>query len=217
MQRVRGNRHGTVALLETLHSEAPVGFGFVDRDFRRVLVNETLAAFNGSTVAEQVGRLVPELVPLIWPSSNRCTAVCSRLATLIADVEVDGPSQAHPSEIRHWLLSYYPVRVDDDVIGIGIVAVDNTERIRSERLHRHLAAIVENSGDAILGSTTDGIVTSWNAAAEQIVRIYRHEVIGTSMAMLGRTGRIRSSGAPDLPPAAPPNVMKASAAAGTAA
>ena len=43
----------TLALLETLQSKAPVGFGFVDRDYRRVLVNETLAAFNGSTVADR--------------------------------------------------------------------------------------------------------------------------------------------------------------------
>ena len=34
----------------------PVGFGFVDRDFRVVRLNETLAAINGSTVAEQVGQ-----------------------------------------------------------------------------------------------------------------------------------------------------------------
>ena len=47
----------TLALLETLQSKAPIGFGFVDRDFRRVIVNETLAAFNGMTVAEQIGRL----------------------------------------------------------------------------------------------------------------------------------------------------------------
>src|ERR1700712_293041 len=57
----------TLALLETLVSKAPVGFGFVDRAYRTVMVNETMAAFNGSTVAEQVGRLIPDLAPSVWP------------------------------------------------------------------------------------------------------------------------------------------------------
>lgn len=39
----------TLTLLELLESKAPVGFGFVDRDFRVVRMNETLAAVNGST------------------------------------------------------------------------------------------------------------------------------------------------------------------------
>jgi len=174
----------TLALLETLQSKAPVGFGFVDRDYRRVMVNETLAAFNGSTVAAQVGRLVPDLVPLVWPSVEPLYRSVLETGEAVLGIEVDGPSQAHPEEIRHWLLSYYPVRVAGEVIGIGIVAVDNTERIRSERTHRLLATIVENSGDAIFSATTGGVVTSWNAGAESLLGYSAAEMIGRSMAVL---------------------------------
>jgi diguanylate cyclase (GGDEF)-like protein/PAS domain S-box-containing protein len=180
----------TLALLETLQSKAPVGFGFVDRDYRRVLVNETLAAFNESTVAEQVGRLVPDLVPLIWPTIEPLYRGVLETGHAVLNVEIDGPNQAHPLEIRHWLLSYYPVRVDDEIIGIGIVAVDNTERIRSERAHRLLATIVENSGDAIFGSTTDGLVTSWNAGAQRLFGYDREDLVGKSFAVLAMSGRI---------------------------
>jgi len=179
-----------LALLETLQSKAPVGFGFVDRDYRRVLVNETLAAFNGSTVAEQVGQLVPDLVPLIWPRIEPLYRGVLETGTAVLGVEVDGPSEAHPLETRHWLLSYYPVRVDGEVIGIGIVAVDNTERIESERTHRLLSTIVENSGDAIFGSTKDGLVTSWNAGAEQLFGYTREDVLGKSFAVLSASGQI---------------------------
>ena len=55
------------SLLEALHLNAPIGLGFVDRDLRRVFVNEALASYNGSTVAEQIGRRVPDLVPAVWP------------------------------------------------------------------------------------------------------------------------------------------------------
>ena len=35
-------------LLETLQYDAPVGFGFVDRDLRMRRMNDTLAAVNGA-------------------------------------------------------------------------------------------------------------------------------------------------------------------------
>jgi PAS domain S-box-containing protein len=57
----------TLAMLETLHSNVPIGLGFVDRDLRRVFVNRALASFNGSTVAEQLGQRVPDLMPAVWP------------------------------------------------------------------------------------------------------------------------------------------------------
>ena len=53
----------TLTTLETLHRSAPVGLGFVDRDFRIVHLNEVLAAVNGSTVEEQIGKTVEESVP----------------------------------------------------------------------------------------------------------------------------------------------------------
>jgi two-component system, NtrC family, sensor kinase len=53
----------SLTLLETLQSAAPVGFGFVDREFRVVRVNETLAATSGNIVAAQLGHTVAEVVP----------------------------------------------------------------------------------------------------------------------------------------------------------
>ena len=39
----------------------------------------------------------------------------------------------------HWLTSYYPVSFDDEVIGIGIVVVDVTERKKAEEALRFAA------------------------------------------------------------------------------
>ena len=43
--------------------------------------------------------------------------------------------------------------VNDEVIGIGVVAFDITDRKKSEEVNRRLAAIVENSDDAMFAST----------------------------------------------------------------
>jgi two-component system sensor kinase FixL len=52
-----------------------------------------------------------------------------------------------------------------------------------------LAAIVESSEDAIVSTTLDGIVTSWNPAAERIFGYRAEEMLGQPIAPLAPPGR----------------------------
>ena len=47
-----------------------------------------------------------------------------------------------------------------------------------------IEAIVEYSDDAIIGSTLDGIITSWNPAAVRMYGYSSKEIIGTSGSLL---------------------------------
>jgi PAS domain S-box-containing protein len=66
---------------------------------------------------------------------------------------------------------------------IGTVQ-DITRRKHAEEISRRLANIVESSNDAIISETLDGIVTSWNHAAEKIFGYTAAEIIGQSVTVL---------------------------------
>ncbi len=87
--------------LETLQSNAPVGFGFVDRDFRVVRLNETLAAVNGSAVSEQLGRRVADLVPDLWTQLEPHYRHVLDTGEAVLNIEVDGSSAASSPQTRH--------------------------------------------------------------------------------------------------------------------
>jgi PAS domain S-box-containing protein/putative nucleotidyltransferase with HDIG domain len=70
----------------------------------------------------------------------------------------------------------------------GLIA-DVTRRVQSEKNLAQLAAIVEGSNDAIIGKTLDGIVTSWNPAAEAMYGYRADEMIGQSIKRLVPDGR----------------------------
>jgi PAS domain S-box-containing protein len=75
---------------------------------------------------------------------------------------------------------------------------DLTDRNKTEKGRRHsdqLAAIVQHSDDAIIGNTLDGIVTSWNPAAERMFGYSAEEITGKSIDLLspeGRTGEMHA-------------------------
>ncbi len=79
-------------------------------------------------------------------------------------------------------LTISPIKDNRDVvIGASKIARDVSERRRADEATFRLAAIVESSDDAIVSKNLDGIITSWNAAAERLFGWSAEEIIGRSI------------------------------------
>ncbi len=77
-----------------------------------------------------------------------------------------------------------PILEDGRIIGVVLVFRDISERRRAQQDNAWLASLVESSEDAIIGKSPEGVIQSWNAAAERLYGYTAAEVIGHPMAEL---------------------------------
>src|SRR5262249_9730403 len=115
---------------------APVAFAVIDRDFRYARVNDALAALNGRPAAEHLGRKVQEVVPDLWPTVGPTLRGVLAGGEAVTDLEVSREVLAPPGGLRHGLVSFYPVRSCGEVLGVGVIIHDVTERRRLEEQYR---------------------------------------------------------------------------------
>jgi diguanylate cyclase (GGDEF)-like protein/PAS domain S-box-containing protein len=145
-----------------------------DRDLRfRMAYGEALA-LNGWTSEETEGRTPRELMP---------AALADVLEPLF-----EAALRGQRSTVE--LLSLHGDRTlwtrVAPVIGAGVpagvaISVDITERRQAEEASRRLAAIVEQSGDAILAIDRDGTITAWNRGAERLLGYDAADATGQPM------------------------------------
>ncbi|SFH11245.1 response regulator [Methylobacterium gossipiicola] len=129
-------------LLDGVFANAPVGLGFLDRDLSIRHMNRALATMNergfGAELGAPIWAALPALQEQLFPKLR--AARDEGLVTTNVDVAVPTPSA--PRGVRHFLMSFYPLRGlsgagDAQAEGVGLVVSDETMRKLSEERMRH--------------------------------------------------------------------------------
>jgi PAS domain S-box-containing protein len=85
----------------------------------------------------------------------------------------------------HWRQPHQPAQRELRLFDVlARQAADLIERKQTDEVRARLAAIVESSDDAIVSKDLDGIIKSWNAAAERMFGYTAEEAVGRSITML---------------------------------
>jgi len=122
------------AELDLLYAQAPLGLAMLDAEQRFVRINEALAQINGFPVQAHLGRTVWDLIPGIRDSAEPALLGVLKSGVALTDVLVIGTTPSMPDQTREWREQFYPVKTAaGNVIGIGIICEEVTERRRIQR------------------------------------------------------------------------------------
>jgi len=116
----------TSALLAVLLKDAPIGIAFVNRNYCVVRVNDYLANIVDTTVAASIGTPVADAIPTAWPEVKLAFDEILAGGPAKRNVSIIRPSSTDSTRTHHWSVSYYPVLLGDEILGIGVVAIDVT-------------------------------------------------------------------------------------------
>ena len=154
----------------------------LDRDFRIVYVNAAGERVLGKPREEMLGRTHWDVFPA---SAN------AEPGQQYRRVQAEG-TEAHFT--HHYVGEGYDVYLEIDAYptdeqGVAVFWRDVTARRQESTEHAYLAAVVRASGEAMFGLTLEGIVRSWNPAAERLFGYTPEEMIGQSIARLAPPDR----------------------------
>jgi PAS domain S-box-containing protein len=163
-----------LTLLSTLLEAAPVGFGFVGRDLRLMHLNESLAEFSGLPMSEQIGRTVAEVVPQLWGQLEPIYRHVLDVGESVLNLSLTLPGRDGHLH-REMLASYYPVRRDRRIIGVGIIVVDVTARLEAEGFR---STVMSQVADGVYTQDPEGRLLYMNRAASKMLGWTEDELRG---------------------------------------
>jgi two-component system cell cycle sensor histidine kinase/response regulator CckA len=179
------DRKRAEAKFRGLLEAAPDAIVGVGADGRIALVNAQTERLFGYTRADMLGRpvelLVPEQVRDQHPGHRDRYFADGQPRPMGAGMQLAGrrsDGSEFPAEI-----SLSSIETEDGRL-VSAAIRDVTDRRRAVEAQAQLAAIVHSSHDAIIGSTLEGVVTSWNPGAERLFGHSAGEMVGRHLDLL---------------------------------
>ncbi|MFF8277907.1 SpoIIE family protein phosphatase [Streptomyces lateritius] len=160
----------SLAALQSLFTQSPIGLGTLGPDLRFLRVNDALARMNGVSADEHLGKRLTEVVPGVNAAALEATMrqVLER-GEAVVDVRRTGRTPADPDHDRTWSCSYAPL-LDGSGRRLGLIAslIDITEGqralVEAERARRRFALLAE-------AGTRIGTTLDLRQTAEEVVQV----------------------------------------------
>ena len=140
--------------MQRIYKEVPIGLCYFDLDLRYRHINDWLAALNGLSVEDHLGRSIGEVLPhvaaVVEPQLRRVIET----GDPIVGATVDAETAAQPGVTRSFQHDYLPVRSDGGaVVGVSCVVEEITARKNAEEMRHQseewLRAVFDNAPNAI--------------------------------------------------------------------
>ncbi len=151
-------------LLAAYFSASKVGLCILDRDFRYLAINRTLAEMNGLPAEAHLGKSVREMLgdfaDLIKPQLGRVLVT----GQPILDLEISSilPTRSEPG---HWLEHYIPIKdATGNVTQVGVIVVEITEQKKLEESLRSVSDKLreENKRQQVLMELSRVLGAKWD-------------------------------------------------------
>jgi PAS domain S-box-containing protein len=186
--------------LQLITETTPLMLTRCSRDLKYVFANRAYADLVGLEPRELRGKPIVDVL-----GKQGLAAIQPYVDRVLAGEQAEYEQEVHfnTAGTRYLRAVYRPHRdKSGEITGWMESISDLTERRRAEEEQRrtqselhevqrrtekdlqHLALIVENTDDVIVGRDLDGLVTSWNAAAERLFGYTAEEMIGRPISRL---------------------------------
>ena len=138
IEEQRAGLSDTLALLDSMLENAPIGFAFFDRKLRYVRVNQFLAGMTQMPIGRHLGRSIAEMLPdTAADVLQRQVQSVFETGQPVIQFELNTTLAGDDTQVRNWLINVYPVKATSEAVRwVGAIVVEATERKRAEEALR---------------------------------------------------------------------------------
>jgi len=117
-----------LASLARSYINAPMGLCYLDLNLRYVHINKWLAAINGFSPEDHIGKTIMQMLPEVAAGIEPIFRQVIETGQPILRKTIATPTPAEPNIIRHFIQNYYPDKNEDGlVVGVACSIEDITD------------------------------------------------------------------------------------------